>query len=307
MVNRFCAICGKDIRKQDSPHFGMCLECYLEENPLFNIAKEFTFKICQHCLSYSKKEKWIEPEIQDIYSIIEEGIRKFLLEPSFKDENIEFQIRFDESSIEYTAKNLIRHLDAIINGTLITNPKITHRQVVRVNIKYELCKICQKLKTSGYISILQIRVSDESQFDLIQESLMKIQKYVESLFNKDKRQFISKITDQKYGVDLYLSTNDLLNYILSFLRGKYNFIVKRSKKLVGRDSQKGRNVYRLKALVKFLPFSQEDQIKIDDDIYDVESILKNSVILQKGSGEKITKRFKSFFNKPYKIIKGGDY
>lgn len=304
MVNRFCAICGKDISKQDSPHFGMCLECYLEENPLFNIAEEFTFKICSNCLSYSKKERWIEPEIQDIHSVIEAGIRKFLLEPSFKDENIDFQIRFDESSFEYTAKNLISHLDTIVKGTLVKNPEIIHSQVVRVNIKYELCKICQKIRTGGYISILQIRVSDESQFDLIQESLMKIQKYVESLFNKDKRQFISKMTDQKYGVDLYLSTNDLLNYIISFLRGKYHFILKRTKKLVGRDSQEGKNVYRLKALVKFLPFSQSDQIKINEEIYNVENILKNQVILKKKNGQKITKRFKYFFNKPCKIIKG---
>jgi NMD protein affecting ribosome stability and mRNA decay len=303
MVNRFCAICGKDIRKEESPHFGMCLECYLKENPLFEVTKDFTFKICSNCLSYSKKEKWIKPEVQDIYKVIQGAIYNFILEPSFKDQEIEFQVRFDESSFEYTSKNLISHLDVIIKGTLATNPKIKHSQKVKVNIKYNLCKNCQKLKMGGYISILQIRVSDEKQFDVIQESLMKIQKYVESLFNKDKRQFISKMTDQKYGVDLYLSTNDLLNYLISFLRGKYHFLLKRTKKLVGRDSQKGKNVYRQKALVKFLPFSQEDQVKIDEEVYNVDTILKNRVILQKKDGQKMTKGFKYFFNNPCEVIK----
>jgi NMD protein affecting ribosome stability and mRNA decay len=193
-------------------------------------------------------------------------------------------------------------MDVIISGRLKKNPKIIHHQKVGINIKYKFCKNCEKIRTGGFISILQLRVSKESQFDLIQESLMKIQPYVESLFNKDKRQFISKITDQKNGVDLYLSTNELLNYIISFLRGKYHFLLKRTKKLVGRDSQKGKNVYRLKALVKFLPFSIEDQIKIDDNVYNVDTILKNRVILKKEDGQKITKGFKYFFNKPCKII-----
>jgi len=302
MVNRFCAICGKDISKQDSPHFGMCLECYLEENPLFNLTDDFTFKICSNCLSYSKKEKWIKPEIQDIYSVIKEGINKYILEPSFKEGRIQFQIRLNESSFEYTSKNLLRYLEVLVDGTLRSNPKIKHSQLIGVNIKYDLCKNCQKLKTGGYNSILQIRVSDESQFDLIQDGLMKIQKYVESLFEKDNRQFISEIADQKYGVDLYLSTNELLNYLVSFLRDKYHFLLKRTKKLVGRDSQKGKNVYRIKALVKFLPFSLNDQLKIDDEIYNVDTILKNRVILKKKGGEKITKGFNYFFNKPYQTI-----
>lgn len=306
MVNRFCAICGKDINKRDSPHFGMCLECYLEENPLFKIPDDFTFKLCSNCLSYSKKERWIKPEVQDIYSVIREVVNKYILEPSFKDKNIQFQIRLNESSFEYTSKNLLRYLEVIVDGTLRTNPKIKHSQIVGVNIKYELCKNCQKLKTGGFNSILQIRVSDESQFDLIQDSLMKIQSYVESLFEKDNRQFISEIADQKYGVDLYLSTNELLNYLVSFLRDNYHFLLKRTKKLVGRDSQKGKNVYRMKALVKFLPFSQKDQLKINDEIYSIDTILKNRVILKNKNGEKITKGFDYFFNKSCQIIEEGE-
>lgn len=306
MVNRFCAICGKDISKRDSPHFGMCLECYLEENPLFKLTDDFTFKLCSNCLSYSKKERWIKPEVQDIYSVIREVINKYILEPYFKDKKIQFQIRLNESSFEYTSKNLLRYLEVIVDGTLRTNPKIKHSQIVDVNIKYELCKNCQKLKTGGFNSILQIRVSDESQFGLIQDSLMKIQSYVESLFEKDNRQFISEIADQKYGVDLYLSTNELLNYLISFLRDKYHFLLKRTKKLVGRDSQKGKNVYRMKALVKFLPFSQKDQLKIDDEIYNVDTILKNRVILKNKNGEKITKGFDYFFNKSCRIIEEGE-
>ena len=60
MPNRFCAICGKSLN-EDSPHFGMCLKCYLEENPLFELPKTFSVNVCIDCGSYSKKDVWIEP------------------------------------------------------------------------------------------------------------------------------------------------------------------------------------------------------------------------------------------------------
>ncbi|TFF98264.1 MAG: hypothetical protein EU547_02075 [Promethearchaeota archaeon] len=302
MVNRFCAICGKKISKNESPHFAMCLECYLKENPLFKIPENFTFKVCLDCLSYSKGEHWIQPETQDIYTIIEKGIKKFVLEPSFKEDNIRFQINLIDSSFEYTSKNLLKSLNILIKGALKSNPKIKHSQKMGVNIKYELCKNCEKIRTGGFNSILQIRVIDDSYFDLIQESFNKIQHYVESLFKKDNKQFISQIKDQKYGIDLYLSTTELLNYIISFLKAKYHFLLKRTKKLIGRDSQKGKNLYRLKALVKFLPFSPNDTLKIEDEFFIVDNILRNKVILRKKNGEKITKRFQYFFDK-HPIIK----
>ncbi|MFW9949478.1 MAG: NMD3-related protein, partial [Candidatus Thorarchaeota archaeon] len=91
--------------------------------------------------------------------------------------------------------------------------------------------------------ILQLRVKNEDFFDIIAESLLKIQNFVENLFLEDNRQYISKLENQKYGVDLFLSTNELMKKIIVILKPNYNFILKRSKKLVGRDTQKGRNTY----------------------------------------------------------------
>jgi len=42
MPNRFCAICGINLGKED-PHFGMCLECYLKEHPLFELPDHFIY------------------------------------------------------------------------------------------------------------------------------------------------------------------------------------------------------------------------------------------------------------------------
>jgi len=301
-MSRFCAICGKPISDK-APHFGMCLECYLKEHPLFELPDTFSFKICPNCFSYTKKQKWFDSNIKDIYSIIEESIQKFLLEPNFKNQKIEFQILIDQSSLIYTSKDLLQALNVKIIGTHAENSDIKHTEEIKVHIDYELCNNCQKLMSGeNYSSIIQIRVRSEKEFNFIKEILKQIQYFVEDLFKRDPKHFISKMIDQKYGVDLYLSTNELMNYIISFLRGKYPFLLKRSKKLVGRDSQKGKNIYRLKTLVKFLPFDKNDILLINNTKFKVETILKNKVILKNQNSEKISKKFNYFFNKRYKII-----
>ena len=138
---------------------------------------------------------------------------------------------------------------------------------------------------------------------MINEALDNIQKYVEKLFEKDQRQYISKIEDLKFGVDLYLSTNELMNNIIKFLKLNYHFILKRSKKLVGRDTQKGRNLYRLKSLIKFLPVEKNDVILVEDSKFIVESLSKNKVILRSEQGMKLIKNYTYFFNEKLIINK----
>jgi len=87
-----------------------------------------------------------------------------------------------------------------------------------------------------------------------------------------------------------------MNRIISHIRSKYYFILKRTKKLVGRDSQKGRNTYRLKALIKFIPFKKNDFILINNSKYFVEKLTKNKVILRDEKQTKLVKNFSFFFD-----------
>jgi len=83
MAHRFCAICGKTLDK-NAPHFGMCLNCYLKENDLFELPEKFTFRTCIDCGSFSVKEEWFNPENNEIFSIIEDVLYRFLLKPISK-------------------------------------------------------------------------------------------------------------------------------------------------------------------------------------------------------------------------------
>lgn len=294
MPHRFCAICGSEL-DENAPHFGMCLNCYLEENPLFELPKSYNFRMCMDCLKYSKKEEWYEPVENEIFSVIEEVLTRFLLKNYTKRGLITFSFSFDK--LIYSSRNLLTSLDVIITGKMTGNYKFTHQESLRVIIDYELCKNCANLRGGMYyLSIIQLRVNDKTQFGIIKEVLDDISLLVENLFSRDDKQYIAKIEDQPLGVDLYLSTNELMNRIISHIKAKHHFILKRTKKLVGRDSQKGRNIYRLKALIKFLPFKKNEYILINNSKYLIENLTKNRVMLRDEKQAKHVKNFSFFFD-----------
>ena len=296
MPNRFCAICGKSLN-ENSPHFGMCFQCYLEENPLFELPKTFSVNVCIDCGSYSKRDMWIEPTKDDLFSILHEIIQKFLLKSLLKNEQIEILFSTNEDTIVYSSTGLIKSVEILVMGRLKGSTNINHQQEIKLNLNNMLCRNCSNLRGGTFfISIIQLRVKDESQLELVEKVLIEINKYVNNIFDKDHRQYMSKIEDQKYGVDLYLSTNELMNRIIKFLKVKYHFLLKRSKKLVGRDNQKGKNLYRLKTLIKFLPVANNDIIIIDNQDFIVENITKNKIILKSKNNGKLTKDYSYFFN-----------
>jgi NMD protein affecting ribosome stability and mRNA decay len=299
MPNRFCAICGKIIGKTD-PHFGMCLKCYLKENTLFELPDKFSLNVCIDCGSFSKKDKWIKPERNEIFSILEQALQKHVLNPLLKRRNLEFSFLYDEDSFIYSSKDLLISLEVLIQGFLSEDPNIQHSQTIKVNIHYLLCKNCSNLRGGTYyLSIIQLRVKDEEQFGLIKNIIDEVNEYVENLFKNDPKQYISKIEDQKYGVDLYLSTNELMSQIIKFLRSKYHFLFKRTKKLVGRDNQRGKNLYRFKSLIKFLPVNINDELSIEDHLFRVENIMKNKVIIRDEKNTKFIKDYSFFFNEKF--------
>ncbi len=306
MPHRFCAICGKVI-DEFAPHFGMCLNCYLTENPLFELPNNYSFRLCIDCQNYAKKDDWIESESEDLFKIIEAALNRFLLKNYVKQGVILFSFSFD--TLVYSSRDLLTSMDVTILGKLRDDQKISHQHTLKLNINYDLCKNCSNLRAGMYfLSIIQLRVTDKTQFGVIKEALDHISFFVENLFAKNKVQYISKIEEQNLGVDLYLSTNELMNRIILHLRANFTFILNRSKKLVGRDSQKGRNLYRLKALIKFLPFKKNDAVKINNVIYFVETITKNRVVLRDENSSKHVKNFSFFFKKKIslKTVKEGD-
>ncbi|MFX1488011.1 MAG: RIO1 family regulatory kinase/ATPase [Promethearchaeota archaeon] len=296
MPNRFCAICGNTLN-EDSPHYGMCLNCYLLEHPLFDLLDEFIVNVCLDCGSYSRKDVWHEPSEDDLFTIVNEIVQKFILKQLTKNPQLDVSFSINENSMIYSSKDLLKSVEVLVTGNLKKNADLSQQKLVKLKINYMLCKNCSNLRSGTYYtSVLQLRVKDVNQLYKIPVIIQEVNSFVESLFKKDHRQYISIIKDQKYGVDLYLSTNEIMNRVIKFLQTKYHFLLKRTKKLVGRDTQKGKNLYRLKSLIKLLPVSPNDVILINNEEYIIESITKSKVILRSSNNTKLIKEYSYFFN-----------
>lgn len=306
MPNRFCAICGKDL-DESAPRFNMCLDCYLKENPLFMLPHIFELKICSECGSFTKHEEWRETNDLDTISILENALFYYLLDPITKKQAIEFNLFIDEGTIQYSSRHFINALDFEIEGYLKNEIKIKHSQRIRVKINHELCESCVKLRSGMYFkAIIQLRVDNRSYFDYLNDIIQDIHNFVEKLFENDHKQYIVKMEDTDYGIDLFLSTNELMNQIVSHLKNNYNFLMKKTKKLVSRDNQRGKNVYRLTTLLRFLPLKKGNKIKIEkNEEYTVRNITKKKIILLNKSGAKRVLDYEEFFNMNYSIKNRG--
>ena len=144
MPNRFCAICGKVIDEND-PHFGLCYNCYLKENPLFELPDEFSFNICLDCGNYSKKEIWIKPDDEDLQTTIIEVLNRYVLQSYIKKDKINFSILIDNGTFEFSSKDLLKKLNVDVKGILKENNKIKYEQTIEIKINYTLCKNCTNI------------------------------------------------------------------------------------------------------------------------------------------------------------------
>ncbi len=302
MPNRFCAICGETL-DENAPTFNMCLKCYLKEHPLFTLPGEFHLIICPDCGNYAKQKDWNETNESDIILITEEAIYNYLLIPLMKKNALEFNLTLDENSVFYNSKNMIETIEFEIEGCQKKNKSMFYKQPIKIILNHELCENCSNLRSgTHFTSIMQLRVMDESQFNLLNDIIQEIQFFTEKEFNKDPKQYISKMEDKKYGVDLLLSTNELMNHLISYLKGQHNFLLKRTKKLVGRDSKQGKNIYRLTSLVKFLPVSKGDRVISENgEEYLVTDITKKRILLKNTSGAKLFLDYEEFFKLNYHL------
>jgi len=303
---RFCSICGKEFSTNEKIYDKFtCLRCYLKNKPLFLFQDIFYLNICLECGSFSKDSKvkvWLTPSTENILEIVKSAINYYLLEPYGKKENIEFKLIILEEKISPNAK-IIEDIYLMITGVHIYDENLIYTQEIKVKLKYGHCDNCISIKQKKINAIIQLRVIFDEQHNLIEIAKEKIKNYIDNVSKKDSTEYITKIEYVKNGVDIFLSTQNQTNKIIRLLKPEYNFLIKSSKKLMSRDVQRGKNIYRIKTLIKFLPIEKEDEVITKNIKYIVDKIGKNKVYLIDTLGNRIIKNYQFFFSKKVKIQK----
>jgi NMD protein affecting ribosome stability and mRNA decay len=242
--NRFCPKCGKPISGKAT----LCTGCN---------AFDFSFKdifivLCNSCNSYLENNKWSS------YDDVNTPIKK-IAERSIKAKVKILELTDDESSLITAYKAGVKK-DISIGVSY-------HSEEFSVPAKLEitLCDKCSKKGTTYFEGILQLRNINEEIISYVENELTKQRR--KGIF-LNKKQVLKKDSD----VDLYITDQGYTRVLAGKLRRQFGGVMKKNEELFSQDKQRSKNLYRLAILLEFPKYSKGDAIKLDGNIYIIQSL-----------------------------------
>jgi len=185
---KFCVKCG---RTTDALVHGMCTECYLKRNDLFEL-KDINIDICVKCGKARIKGSWTYPSDEIVANEIASRIK--LLHA------IEQPKTFVEitpiTKIDYSAKITV---EGILEGTIVKQTKNDEFFLQKVS-----CDSCMKLVSNYREAIIQLRATNNEEADAMLEVTKQL------LMNEQPKDSLSapiKIMTEKNGHDLWIGSN----------------------------------------------------------------------------------------------------
>ncbi len=142
--------------------------------------------------------------------------------------------------------------------------------------------------------ILQLRNPSQEVIDFIKN---KLKKHAEK-FN------ISRIVEQKLGLDLYVTNKRYMQRLANDLQKNFGGILKKSPHLYSRDRQTSKNIYRVNVCLRFYDFKKDDVIKINKRYIKITNIGKKISGLNLENNKRVSFELKDDFEilKRYKTI-----
>ena len=304
-LNRFCAKCGKPLKKAEVFDGFLCEACYGQDIPDLVLPPKFMIRQCVMCGAYSLRFDDKETEWR-FKADTEENIdflTKMLYEEYFyhieNKEHIQIEFYFPSNFA------IIQENDAKIVMSINFNDENKSNLEKPLIVKFRTihCVHCAKKLGGRFDSVLQVRIQherDDPKLDEIYEECQIIESHLR--FNSPK-QFISKKEDCPHGFDLKLSTNSMLKLLSNRLRARYNFLMKLTKKLIGVNPENGGELYRHYALLKLVPVEKNDLVEIDGQKYWVKKVAKNKIGLQEfGNTKNHQVNFSIFEKKKWQLL-----
>jgi len=250
----FCVKCGVDC--EDTIR-GLCIECFLGDRTLTALPHHVDLETCASCGEFFIHDEWVEKE--KIQAIEDAAI-----------ENLD--ILKEAEILEVTATSIIEQDISNFAVTIGTSLKVgsvytTDSADTVVRVKNSVCKKCSRQLGSYYESILQIRNGEKDlSYELKDETLSKVQRYVNFRAKTDKQIFITKTEIVVGGLDVYLSSIQLGKSLSKFLADDYCAVRTESPKLVGQTDD-GQDMYRVTYLVRLPDYHVGDVVIFDKRYY----------------------------------------
>ena len=145
----------------------------------------------------------------------------------------------------------------------------------RIHVEFEMeQQLSSRTKKSGqeyYELKFQLRFEFFKDTDYIKKKLYKAV--------VDNFEGINDIKEVKGGFDFFFRDVKTLNKISKYFNGKYLCYEKRSKKIVGRDHLKSKDLWRHTLLITILNIEKGDTVFLKGEYYRVKGINKKDIVL----------------------------
>jgi len=278
-VQYFCPKCGLVITSKDlefyKNHF-LCRTCHSQEVEDFQIKKQYTIYVCSECASYifdrnPQNSLWKRTESDNTNAIFTEILYKEIIEPLNQKSDDEFKINHAP----------LLDIPCTITAFVFNSRNIQNE--ITVIVKQSLCKSCNKMISKRFDAVIQMRtlkLKSQKPKLILGPLIQEVIAHVSNIQQRHPDQYISDIEDVSQGFDLKLSNKAVMGAIQSFLTNKYPFIIKSSKKLMGKNSSTGGDLYRTYILLRLIPFHAFSVIRIKNDTYIVKKIYANRIQLE---------------------------
>jgi len=250
-----CAICGRETEEIVE---GMCVDCFMSRNSLFELPSVMELVRCPKCGSYLHQGRWEElSEEEALLRAVRGEVSVF---NEIEDESVEVgEYERTEGSLKLAVR-----LSGKLKGIEVSEEKFTD-----VRIRKAQCERCSRISGGYYEGIIQIRAENrevtEEELERIIES---VQLSIESASQRgDRKAFISKIERRRDGTNIYIGSKRLGRRICRKLVEEFGGKFTESPELVGRED--GKEKYRVTYSFRLPRFRKGDVIELKGRVFGI--------------------------------------
>ncbi len=249
----FCPQCGKTGVKLFS---GLCRSCFIKKTSLINVPEEMDIIICTHCGSIQRTGRWMDSDLSLDDVIIKTVLEHVEIDESASDVEISIKIHTVRGSIFQCLVNVkARVMDEIL----------TQEFLVNVKLNKNVCTVCSKYASGYYEAVIQLRADNRI---LSAEEIKLADKIIinkiERLFEKNRMAYISQRVEMKEGIDYYLGSFKAARKLTEALRNIFGGVLKDSPRLMGRDKNAGKDLYRMWISLRLPQFQKSDFVRYNN-------------------------------------------
>jgi len=247
----FCPRCGsKDVVD------ALCANCLRETEPLLKDHKELAPTICTRCKSGLVQGRWVK--YKNVNEFIAKQIKpKLNFDKSKTITETKVLTQFDIEEIwekKIKPKSIIIEVKGKISDK---EQEYTEEYELPFTLKKDICTICNRQASHYFEGIIQLRNSNDEVKRFVYNQITKLNK---------SGVYLTSVIEAKEGTDFYVTDQKAIQQIGHDAAAKFGGFVKITSKLVTKDKNSGKDLYRVTVLIRMPKFSNGDIIEYEGKI-----------------------------------------